>query len=105
MVSVAGGAVLDPDNRARLRQAGTVVWLRADRQPWSSRVRGGAGRPLLAARPGAGPGRLDAERRPLYAEVADVIIDVDDLDADAVATACSTTVAVDRGSPIGGRSR
>ena len=30
VVSVAGGAVLDPQNRQLIRESGTVVWLRAD---------------------------------------------------------------------------
>jgi shikimate kinase len=29
VIACGGGAVLDPDNRARLRAAGVVVWLRA----------------------------------------------------------------------------
>src|SRR5687767_9568136 len=29
VISVAGGAVLDPDNRKLISDAGTVVWLRA----------------------------------------------------------------------------
>jgi shikimate kinase len=88
VVSVGGGAVLDKDNRARLRAAGTVVWLRARPETLIDRVRGGAGRPLLAADSpddrARALRRIDTERRPLYQEVAHEIVDVDDADVSAV---------------------
>jgi shikimate kinase len=79
VVSVAGGAVLDPDNRKVLRSAGTVVWLRADVDVLSRRVGTGRGRPLLEDDPEGKLRLLDAERRPLYNEVADIVVDVDEL--------------------------
>jgi shikimate kinase len=79
VVSVAGGAVLRPENRALLSQSGTVVWLRADVETLIRRVGDGHGRPLLDADPASALRDLYATRRPLYAQVADVIIDVDDL--------------------------
>jgi len=79
VVSVAGGAVLDPDNRAALRRSGTVVWLRAGMNTLTQRVGSGAGRPLLGDDPRAALARLDAARRPLYKELADVVVDVDEL--------------------------
>ena len=79
VVSVAGGAVLDPENRARLRAAGTVVWLRAEVRTLARRVGAGAGRPLLGDDPQAALAELYEVRRPLYAEVADVVVDVDGL--------------------------
>lgn len=86
VVAVAGGAVLDPANRALLRRSGTVVWLRAAVPTLVRRV--GAGRdhrPLLAGDPAGNLARLDEVRRPLYAEVADAVVDVDGLRPDAVA--------------------
>jgi shikimate kinase len=77
VVSVAGGAVLDPKNRDRIRAAGMVVWLRADVATLAARVGDGAGRPLLGADPRAALERLYRERRPLYEELADVVVDVD----------------------------
>lgn len=106
VISVGGGAVLDRGNRERLRAAGTVVWLRARPDTLIARVGEGDGRPLLA-----GDGaperaetlrRLDAERRPLYAEVAHAVVDVDDLDAPAVAE--NLLDRVDLGAP-GRRAR
>jgi shikimate kinase len=89
VVSVGGGAVLDPVNRARLRQAGTVVWLRARPETLIERVHDGVGRPLLVGATAPDRAltlrRIDAERRPLYAEVADEIVDVDRLRTDKVA--------------------
>ena len=77
VVSVAGGAVLDPDNRHRLREAGLVVWLKADVETLARRVGDGEGRPLLGDDPAAALARLYEQRRPLYADLADVVVDVE----------------------------
>ena len=82
VVSVAGGAVLDPENRRRMADAGAVVWLRADVATLARRVGSGAGRPLLGDDPAAALARLDAERRPLYEELADHVVDVDHNEVD-----------------------
>ena len=80
VVGVAGGAVLDPANRELLRRTGgTVAWLRAEPETLIERIRksGQGHRPLLRDDPEGTLRRLDAERRPLYQELADVIVDVD----------------------------
>jgi len=77
VVSVAGGAVLDPDNRARIRRAGMIVWLRADVSTLARRVGAGAGRPLLEGGPAEALARLYEQRAPIYAELADLVFDVD----------------------------
>jgi shikimate kinase len=69
-----------------LQACGRVVWLRARVETLAVRVGDGVGRPLLDGDPYAALRRLDAVRRPLYAEVADDIIDVDELSPDEVAT-------------------
>jgi shikimate kinase len=79
VVGVAGGAVLDPVNRELIRRAGTVVWLRARPETLARRVGAGEGRPLLEGDPAANIARLDAERRPIYTELAGVVVDVDEL--------------------------
>ncbi len=69
-------------SRAALRDGGAVVWLRARPETLARRVGGNVERPLLAADvdgPAAALVRIEAERRPLYEEVAGVVIDVDDL--------------------------
>jgi shikimate kinase len=85
VIGVAGGAVLDPDNRKVNREAGLVVWLRADPDVLSERVGNGSGRPLLGDDPAAAVHRLYAERRPIYEELADLTVDTDRLSPDEVA--------------------
>jgi shikimate kinase len=87
VVSVAGGAVLDAGNRRMLRDGGTVVWLRAQVATLTERVGDGHGRPLLDGDPARALGELDAARRPLYEDVADAVVDVDDRTPEKVADA------------------
>jgi shikimate kinase len=79
VVAAAGGVVLDPANRARLRQVvahgGHVVWLRAPVSVLAARVVPGDHRPLLEHDPEASLARLAAQREPLYEEVADIVVD------------------------------
>lgn len=85
VISVAGGAVLDPGNRALIAKSGTVVWLRARPGTLGSRVGDGAGRPLLGDDPTDAMARLLKERAPYYEALADFVIDVDDLKPSDVA--------------------
>lgn len=80
VVSVAGGAVLDPANREILGRSGQVVWLRARTDTLAARVGDGTDRPLLAGDPAGSLERLDEVRRPLYQQIADVVVDVDDVE-------------------------
>jgi shikimate kinase len=84
VIAAAGGAVLDRANRARLRDAGAVVWLRARPDVLAGRVLTAAHRPLLGDDPLSVLRRLDGERAPLYRDVASTVVDVDVLDVDAV---------------------
>jgi shikimate kinase len=85
VVSVAGGAVLSAENRRLVAHSGIVVWLRARPETLAARVGDGVGRPLLVGDPAAALSHLNAVRAPFYAEVADVILDVDELSPAAVA--------------------
>lgn len=85
VVAVAGGAVLDPANRSLLRQSGTVVWLRARSETILDRVGDAADRVLLQPDPAEAVPRLVAERRRLYEELADAVVDVDGLSPSEVA--------------------
>ncbi len=85
VVSVAGGAILTADNRRLLREGGLVVWLRAELATLAHRVAAGSHRPLIAGDPLARLTLLYAERRPLYQELADAVIDVDHLNPSDVA--------------------
>jgi shikimate kinase len=93
VISVAGGAVLRPATRQLLSDSGTVVWLRARPETLSARVGDGFGRPLLGEDPAVALVALDAVRRPLYAEVADLTIDVDELSAPEVSARILEKVA------------
>ena len=85
VIAAAGGTVLDPANRRLLSLHRPVVWLRAEVETLVRRLGAGEGRPLLAGDAAGALARLDARRRPLYAEVADLTVDVDTLSADQVA--------------------
>jgi len=77
VIAAAGGTVLDPNNRAQIAEhAALVVWLRAEPEILAGRVRQGDHRPLLAEDPLGTLRRLDRDRRPLYAEVASLTLDV-----------------------------
>lgn len=95
VVGVAGGAVLDPGNRALIRRKGTVVWLRATPETLARRIARPSGttdgttdasghrtdhRPLLEHDPEGVLRRLATERRGLYEAVADAVVDVDDVE-------------------------
>jgi shikimate kinase len=78
IIGVAGFVVMDPELRARMRGAGTVVWLRARPETLRTRVGAGGGRRDDAT-------SLDwirdvvEERSPVFDEAADIAIDVDRL--------------------------
>ncbi len=76
VAGVAAGVVLDPADRARLRDGGHVVWLRAPVDVLARRVGTGTGRPWLGDDPGAALRALAAVRDPLFAEVAAQVVDV-----------------------------
>lgn len=77
VVSVAGGAVLDPQNRKLLSDSGLVIWLRATPETIIKRVGTGTGRPLLEGNVAENVKNLYQFRAPLYEQIADLIIDVD----------------------------
>lgn len=95
VVAAGGGVVVGAANRRLLRDA-TVCWLRARSEVLAARVGNDPGRPLLEPAAGAdsdsadGPlerlKRIGAERNGWYREVADIVLDVDELTvADAAA--------------------
>ncbi|HEX4433828.1 MAG TPA: shikimate kinase [Acidimicrobiales bacterium] len=84
VVSVAGGAVLNENNRRLIASSGFVVWLRAKPETLAARVGDGAGRPLLGDDPAEAVLRLSEVRAPLYAELADTVLDVEGLDPPTV---------------------
>ena len=99
VVSAAGGTVLDPANRALLAGPPIVVWLRADPATLTARIAPGGHRPLLGEDHATALAQLDAVRRPLYEEVADVVVDVDGIDPSRVADRILALTAFERSRP------
>ncbi len=76
VLATGGGAVLAAQNRRRLAENGTVVYLRARPEDLYGRVRHDRHRPLLAtADPLRRMRELHAERDGLYASIADLVLD------------------------------
>ena len=75
VLALGGGAVLSSETRERLRESGgPVVHLVTTVDAALSLVRGGRGRPVLGDDPARRLAELEAERAPLYAEVASVSV-------------------------------
>lgn len=74
VVSLGGGAVLDAGTRALLAEA-RVVFLDADLATVLPRLRAGTSRPMLAGDPAQRWTTLYEQRRPLYAGIAECVID------------------------------
>lgn len=76
VVATGGGAVLRAANRARLREAGRVIYLRSSPEDVFRRVRHDGNRPLLQVQdPMARLRELHAQRDPLYRETAHFTIE------------------------------
>ena len=85
VISVGGGAPLDPENRAVLSRLGHVVYLRASARELYQRVKNDRSRPLLQKEdPRAEIKRLLDERAPTYERAADFAVDTEDLGVDEV---------------------
>ena len=75
VLATGGGAFLDPNTRAAIRDAGISVWLKADFDVLMRRIKRRSDRPLLrTGDPGATLQRLMKERHPIYAE-ADLTVE------------------------------
>lgn len=76
LLATGGGAVLLPDNRAMLRDSGTVIYLRAPVKSLLRRTQRDRSRPLLRVPdPAAKLTELYALRDPLYRDVAHLVVD------------------------------
>jgi len=86
VIAAAGGVVLSAVNREALGRGATkVVWLRASPQLLVGRALRQDHRPLLERDPHATMAQMAADRTRLYGEVADEIIDIDELTPEQVA--------------------
>ncbi|RSS80657.1 shikimate kinase [Streptomyces sp. WAC06614] len=86
VLALGGGAVLDPGTRTLLSGL-PVVYLSMDVEEAVRRVGLGTARPLLAVNPRRQWRELMEARRPLYTEVARVVVATDDRTPEEVAQA------------------
>lgn len=76
VLACGGGVVTRSENRALLRRAARCVWVRVDPDLLVERVSGSRQRrPLLGDDPRGRLEELEASRSPLYAEIAEVVVD------------------------------
>lgn len=88
VIGCGGGIVTHEGARHLLRDGrGFVVWLRADPATLAARLEGVGDRPLLDGDAEGNLRRIGAERAVWYDEVADLVVDVDGLEADDVVDA------------------
>jgi shikimate kinase len=88
VIGVAGAVVEDPAERARLAEAGYVVWLRARPETLRARIGSGIGRRAEATDLAWLTARA-REREPVYDAAADLVIDVDDRPVEAIVDSIS----------------
>jgi shikimate kinase len=82
VLSTGGGAFLDPDTRALIREKAISVWLKADIETLYTRATRRDDRPLLkSGDPREILAKLLKERAPVYAE-ADIAVESDDRPVD-----------------------
>jgi shikimate kinase len=75
VVATGGGAVLRPENRAAMRQGGTVIYLNATPELLYERTKLDPNRPLLQVDdPRRKLDELFAQRDPLDRDVADIVV-------------------------------
>jgi shikimate kinase len=80
VLSTGGGAVLDPQNRKAFTENGIIIYLKSTAEKLFSRIADDKRRPLLQS-----DDRLNKiktildEREPIYLELADEVIDTQDL--------------------------
>lgn len=85
VLATGGGAVLDPENRSRLRSRGFAIYLDAPLDLLAERTSRDRTRPLLdTGDPRTTMAELLSERDPLYRQVADLVVKTDRGTAKAV---------------------
>ena len=100
LVSTGGGAVLDAGTRERLRARGRVVYLRTSVDQQLARTRRSNDRPLLNNDDPRGTlERLFEQRAPLYAEVAEIVVDTDGRKVKTVVDQICRQLGVDEPAP------
>ena len=87
VISTGGGLVLKPENNEMLKKNGRIFFMRAGFETLLKRVRADESRPLLknTGKTAESLGKLLEMRTPVYAHVADYIVDTDGKSVDEVA--------------------
>jgi shikimate kinase len=99
IIVTGGGAILRPENVARLRALGTIVCLTANHATLLERLGRRPERPLLRTEnPAATLEKLLQEREPLYAAAADLSVDTSALTHDEVADFIRKSLALSDGN-------
>ena len=95
IIVTGGGAILRPENVARLKALGTVVCLTADLATLVERLGRRSHRPLLQTEnPVETVEKLLEEREPLYRSAADITVDTTSLSHDEVARSIQKSLAL-----------
>lgn len=96
IVASAAGVVLDEQIRTLLEVESGVAWLRARPATLLERLEPADDdhRPWLDEDPDAWIRQTDAERAPLFASIADLVVDVDDLTPGEIATTIVVELAI-----------
>jgi shikimate kinase len=89
-IALGGGAVTIRGVRHIVRRTGNLVWLRAPSPLCAQRA--AAGRPLLEGDPAGKLAKLAQARDPLYARLADAVVDVAGLSPAQIAEGCAAQV-------------
>lgn len=96
VIATGGGAVLALANREAIRAAGCVVYLHIAPDEQLRRVAGDRNRPLLDhADPAGQLARLQAQREPLYRELADFTVDTSAQTSEQLAAALAIRLTQD----------
>jgi chorismate synthase len=90
VIALGGGAVTTLAVRHWVRRTGHLVWLRAPADLCATRAP--TGRPLLGADPAGRMAQIAAARDPLYARLADAVVDVVGSTQSQVAEQCAAAV-------------
>jgi shikimate kinase len=94
VVACGGGVVLAEENRELLSARATTVWLQVSLGALADRLASGATRrPLLDGDVVERLAALDADRRELYAAVAELRVDATELEPDEVVDQIATALA------------
>jgi shikimate kinase len=77
ILGVAAGTILDAANRRAIQAGGVVVWLRAGTEALVGRAMDAAHRPFVDDAGKAWMADAVIDREPLYASIADLVVDTD----------------------------